>query len=169
MIVDDRLYVSIDYKLSLDSGEVADQSPPGEPMGFIFGMSQVIPGLESGLRGMKPGESAQITVAPENGYGLPNPDLYRDIPRENFPSDLKIETGMGFEARGPHGPVTFRVRSVSDDVVGADFNHPLAGARLHFDVKVVEVRQPVAEELATLAGKSGCAPTDCAGCGGGCG
>jgi FKBP-type peptidyl-prolyl cis-trans isomerase SlyD len=106
---DDRLYVSIDYKLTLESAEVADQSEPGAPLGFIFGKSQIISGLEKGLRGMEPGDSAQITVEPEEGYGLPNPSLYRDIPRENFPEGVELKPGMGFEARGPQGPVTFRV------------------------------------------------------------
>ena len=169
MKVDDRLYVSIEYKLTLDSGETADGSSPGEPLGFIVGANQVITGLEKGLRGLEAGQTALITVEPEEGYGKPNPNLYRDIPRENFPESLDIRPGMGFEARGPHGPVTFRVRTVDGEVVGADFNHPMAGERLHFDVKVLEVREPRAEELAALAQAEACQPSDCAGCGGSCG
>jgi FKBP-type peptidyl-prolyl cis-trans isomerase SlyD len=169
MKADDRLYISIDYKLTLDSGEAASQSPPGEPLGFIFGRNQIISGLEKRLRGMEPGQTARFIVEPEEGYGLPNPDLYRDIPRVNFPEAMDIKPGMSFEARGPHGPVTFRVRSLADDVVGADFNHPLAGKRLHFDVEVLEVREPRAEELATLTKTESCNPSACSGCAGSCG
>ena len=150
MKVEDQVYVSIDYTLTLDSGEVVDQSKAGDPLGFIFGAGQVIGGLEKGLLGMEVGQAAKITVEPEDGYGQPEPNMLRDIPRENFPGDVALEPGMGFTARGPHGPVSFRVNSVTDDVVVADFNHPLAGQRLHFDVKVAEVREPRAEELAAL-------------------
>jgi FKBP-type peptidyl-prolyl cis-trans isomerase SlyD len=169
MKVEDRQYVSIDYTLSLDSGEVVDRSTPGEPLGFLLGSGQIIAGLEKGLKGMEAGQSAKISVEPEEGYGIPNPSLIRDIPRENFPDDLKLEIGMGFEVKGPHGPVSFRVKEVGDEAVVADFNHPLAGQRLHFDVTVSEVREPRAEELASLMAGSSCAPEDCGSCGGGCG
>ena len=165
MKIEDRAYVAIEYTLSLDSAEVIDSSQPGEPFGFVFGAGQVIPGLEKGLQGMAQGESAQITVEAEDGYGEPSPDLFRDIPREHFPAEMDVEPGMVFEASGPQGPVRFRVQSVSDDVVVADLNHPLAGERLHFDVKVAEVREPTAEELDRLRDHSGCTPENC-GCGG---
>ncbi len=167
MKVADNLHVSIDYTLSLDSGEVVDRSEPGEPLGFVYGKGQIIPGLEKALQGMEAGQSAKVTVEPEDGYGLPREDLFREIPRENFPPDLELEPGMGFEARGPHGPVVFRVHEVRDDLVVADFNHPLAGERLHFEVKISEVREPRPEELAEFFGGD-CGPSDCGGCSGGC-
>jgi FKBP-type peptidyl-prolyl cis-trans isomerase SlyD len=161
MKIQDQTYVAIEYILSLDSDEVVDRSQPGEPFGFVFGAGQVIPGLEKGLQGMAQGESAKITVEAEEGYGEPSPDLFRDIPREQFPSEVDIEPGMVFEASGPQGPVQFRVQSVSDEVVVADLNHPLAGERLHFDVKVAEVREPTAEELDKLRDLCGCASESC--------
>jgi FKBP-type peptidyl-prolyl cis-trans isomerase SlyD len=170
MKVADRTYVSIDYTLTLETGEVADQSSEEEPLGFLVGTGQIIPGLEKALLGMEAGDSAQVTVAAAEGYGEAREELLRDLPRENFPDDLKLEPGIGFEAKGPHGPVTFRVREVRDDTVLADFNHPLAGQQLQFDVKIAEVREPTAEELATLMGAGdGCSPSACSGCGGGCG
>jgi len=168
MKVENRRYVTIEYSLSLDSGEVVDQSTAEEPLGFLFGSGQVIRGLENGLEGMEAGAAAKVTVEACDGYGEPNPALYREIPRENFPADLDIQAGMGFEAKGPHGPVTFRVREVRDDEVVADFNHPLAGERLHFDVKIADVREPRAEELAELL-RGGCDEEACGSCGGGCG
>lgn len=168
MKVADRAYVTIDYTLSLDSGEVVDRSPAGEPLGFVCGAGQIIRGLEDGLQGMQVGDTAKVTVEPIEGYGEPRDELLRDLPRENFPDDLALEPGMGFEAKGPHGPVTFRLREIGDETVVADFNHPLAGQRLHFDVKVAEVREPTAEELATLMPSDGCSPSDCSSCNGSC-
>jgi FKBP-type peptidyl-prolyl cis-trans isomerase SlyD len=169
MKIGENTYVEMEYALTLDSGEEVDRSSPEEPFGFIFGTGQIIPGLEKGIEGMEAGKTAKITVEAEEGYGNPKPDLYRDIPRENFPADLEIKAGMGFEAKGPHGPVTFRVKSADDEVVVADFNHPLAGERLTFDLTVTEVREPRAEELARLQAADGCSPTACSSCGSGCG
>ncbi len=169
MKIEQRKFVSIAYTLKLDSGEVVDRSAEGEPLGFLFGSGQIIPGLESALEGRETGDTLQVTVTPEQGYGLPREELFREIPRENFPEDLVLEPGMGFEASGPHGPVTFRIREVRDDDVVADFNHPLAGERLHFDVTVEDVREARAEELAGLF-QGGCDPNACSSCGssGGC-
>ena len=105
MKVAERTHVAIDYTLTLDSGEVADKSEAGDPLGFICGTGQIIGGLEQALIGMEAGESAKVTVEPADGYGEPKEELLRDLPRDNFPEDLKLEPGMGFEARGPHGPV----------------------------------------------------------------
>ena len=167
MKAENRRFVAIDYTLKLDSGEVVDRSSPGDPLGFIFGTGQVIPGLEKGIEGMAAGESRQVSVEPGEGYGESNPSLVKEIPRENFPEDLDIQPGMGFEARGPPGPVMFRGKSVNESDVLADFNHPLAGQRLHFDIRVEEVREPRAEELAAL--QNSCEPSACAGCSGSCG
>ena len=170
MKIAQHTYVRIDYTLTLESGEVADKSSKGEPLGFLFGTGQIIPGLEKALEGMEAGQSAKITVEAADGYGETREELLRDLPRENFPDDLKLEPGIGFEAKGPHGPVTFRLREVREDTVVADFNHPLAGQQLHFDVAVTEVREPTAEELATLMDAGdGCSPSACSSCGGGCG
>ena len=170
MKVAEKAYVSIDYTLTLESGELADKSAVGEPLGFIVGTGQIIPGLEKALLGMNAGQSTEVTVEAVDGYGETREELFRDLPRENFPDDLKLEPGIGFEAKGPHGPVTFRVREVQEDTVVADFNHPLAGQQLHFDVKIADVREPTAEELATLMDSGDdCSPSACSSCGGGCG
>ena len=164
MKIQERAYVAIEYTLSLDSDEVADSSDPEKPFGFVFGAGQVIPGLEKGLEGMEQGQSAKITVEADEGYGQPRSELLREIPRDQFPTDVDIEPHMIFEASGPHGPVRFRVESVSDEVVVADLNHPLAGLRLHFDLKVAEVREASADELAAAEAQSSCAPASCACC-----
>jgi FKBP-type peptidyl-prolyl cis-trans isomerase SlyD len=175
----DKLYVAIDYRLALDSGEEIDRSPSGDPLGFIAGSGQIIPGLENALMGMKVGDSSRIVVEPEDAYGAVSEDLFQDIPMEQFPDDGKVEPGMTFEAQGPHGPVMISVARVNavDDTVTVDLNHPLAGKRLCFDVNVVEVREPSADELSELAADCGCGcgshgEGSCepgGGCGPGCG
>lgn len=164
MKIQDEVYVAIDYTLTLDSDEVVDRSEPGKPFGFIYGGGQVIVGLEKGLEGMKQGESAKFTVEPEDGYGQPRQELFRELPREHFPPDVDLAPNMIFEGSGPQGTFRFRVESVSDEVVMADLNHPLAGQRLHFEVEVVEVREARAEELEALKNHAGCAPESCACC-----
>ena len=162
MKIQDLAYVAIEYTLTLDSDEVVDQSQPGKPFGFIFGSGLVIPGLEKGLEGIEQGQSTKFSVEAEEGYGQPRQELFRELPREHFPADADIEPNMIFEADGPHGPVRFRVESVSDEVVVANLNHPLAGERLHFDLKVIEVREPTQEELDKVRELCACAAESCA-------
>ncbi len=160
MKIDRNSFVSIDYTLTLDSGELVDKSEPGAPLSFILGAGQIIPGLECALEGKEVGWSDQVVVEPEDGYGRTNLDLLQEIPRSAFPEGLAIEPGMAFETSGPAGLMRFIVKSSDDDKVVADFNHPLAGERLHFDVKVVEVRAANSDELEALETDVGC------GCGG---
>lgn len=163
MQIDDKLYVAIDYTLTLASGEEVDSSPEGQSFGFITGTGQVIPGLDNQLKGMVAGDKSTIVIEPEDGYGAVNENLFQEIPREQFPADTEIEPGMTFQAQGPQGPVLIKVDAIKEDKVVVDLNHPLAGEQLHFDVKVVEVREPSAEELAQLEQQQA------AGCGCGCG
>lgn len=163
MQIEDNKYVTIEYELNLASGEKVDSSPEGQPFGFITGTGQIIPGLEKQLMGKAAGDEEKIVVDPQEGYGPVNENLFQEIPRDQFPADCEVEPGMTFQAQGPQGPVMIRVKEVNEnDTVTVDLNHPLAGEELHFDVKVVEVREPSAEELAQLQQQ----PT---GCGCGCG
>jgi FKBP-type peptidyl-prolyl cis-trans isomerase SlyD len=158
--------VALEYTLTIDSGEVVDKSEPDNPLHFIFGIGQMLPGLESEMSGMVEGDTAKITLEPEDAYGPSNPELYRDVPRESFPPDAEIEAGAVFQAMGPHGAIPVSVHSVQDDTVTIDLNHPLAGQRLHFDIKVGQVREPTPEEVEAFT--AACSPTACAGCGGTC-
>jgi FKBP-type peptidyl-prolyl cis-trans isomerase SlyD len=173
MNIEDKVYVAIDYRLSLPGGEEVDKSV--EPFGFVTGAGQIIPGLEKELMGKSEGYEAQVVVGPEDAYGPVNENLVQEIPRSQFPEDTEIEPGMTFHAQGPQGPIMLTVKTVNDnETVTVDLNHPLAGKELHFDVKVVEVREPTAQELALaeqqVAGCGcGCDTTDQSGCGtGGC-
>ena len=173
MNIADKMYVAIDYTLTLESGQEIDKSPEGEPLGFITGTGQIIPGLEKALMGRAAGDSAKLVVEPEDAYGPVREDLFQEIPRSQFPEDVDVKTGMAFEAQGPRGPFMITVAKVNDnDTVTVDLNHPMAGKQLHFDVNVVEVREPTSDELAQAAARfssgCGCGSEDAGECGPGC-
>ncbi len=175
MNIADKTYVAIDYTLTLESGQEIDKSPEGQPLGFITGTGQIIPGLEKALMGRIAGDSAKVVVEPEDAYGPVKDDLFQEVPSSQFPSDVDVKPGMAFEAQGPSGPFMITIAKINDnDTVTVDLNHPMAGKQLHFDVNVVEVREPAAEELAKAAASfsSGCGcgseDTDTDACGSGC-
>jgi len=166
MNIQDNAFVAIDYKLTLDSGEVVDESEQGEPLGFLFGCGQLIPGLERQMTGMGVGDRAELTVEAEEGYGPYRDELVRPVPKESFPDDVPLQPGMIFQGTGPHGPVAIRVKAVEDDKVMADFNHPLAGERLHFEVTVTEVRAATQGEIDAATQAHDCSEHGgCQGCG----
>ena len=166
MKVSEDKFITIDYTLKLSNGELVESSEGGAPFGFVFGRSQIIPGLEKGLRGLEEGDTAAITVSPEDGYGLRREELLQGIPRNYFPQDADLKPGMAFQTMGPQGPVSFTVHDIQNDTVIADFNHPLAGEILHFDVRVTEVRDATPEELQAVLGA--CSTDSCGTCGSGC-
>ncbi len=175
MNIADKMYVTIDYALTLESGQEIDKSPEGQPLGFIAGTGQIIPGLEKALIGRIAGDSAKVVVEPKDAYGPVKDDLFQEVPNSQFPSDVDVKAGMAFEAQGPNGPFMITVAKINDnDTVTVDLNHPMAGKQLHFDVNVVEVREPTAEELAQSAASfsSGCGcgseDTNTDACGPGC-
>jgi len=174
MNIADKMYVAIEYTLTLESGQEIDKSPAGEPLGFIAGTGQIIPGLEKALMGRASGDNAKLVVEPEDAYGPVKDELFQEIPQSQFPSDVEVKPGMAFEAQGPNGPFMITVSKINDDTVTVDLNHPMAGKQLHFDVNVIEVREPSAEELAQAAASfsSGCGcgsdSEDAGSCGSGC-
>ncbi len=141
--------VGIDYSLHLGDGQVVDRSDPGDPLTYLHGEGQIVPGLESALEGLAVGDSRQVVVAPADGYGEHDPRGVQEVPRTAFPPDFKPEVGMELTAQGPQGePVPFSIREVKLESVVIDLNHPLAGKTLHFDVTVREVRPASDEEKA---------------------
>ncbi|ACG73871.1 response regulator receiver protein [Anaeromyxobacter sp. K] len=140
--------VGLDYSLHLGDGKVVDQSEPGEPLTYLHGEGQIVPGLESALEGVDVGESRKVVVAPADGYGEHDPRGVQDVPRKAFPPGFDPQVGMELTAEGADGePVPFAIREVKPESVVIDLNHPLAGKTLHFEVTVRDVRAATAEEL----------------------
>jgi len=144
--VQDGQIVSMDYTLHVD-GEILDSSSGHEPLEFLQGAGNIIPGLEQELYGMVIGESKKVVVQPEDGYGVLDPEAFVDVPRDQFPANIPVEIGVGIQVTDENGnPMNARIDSFDDDHVTLDFNHPLAGKELHFDMKIVGLREATGEE-----------------------
>jgi FKBP-type peptidyl-prolyl cis-trans isomerase SlyD len=145
--VGDGKVVSMHYTLQVE-GRVVDSSEGGEPLEFIQGMGQIIPGLEQQLYDMQVGDSKNITVPPKEGYGETDVSAFMDVPRQAFPENVPLDKGTELELRDQAGnPVYARVDDVGDENVRLDMNHPLAGKELNFDVKIAALRDATEEEV----------------------
>jgi FKBP-type peptidyl-prolyl cis-trans isomerase 2 len=132
--------VGIEYTLTLEDGTKVDSNVGGETLRFEQGAGQMIPGLDKALIGMQVGEVKQLTVSPEEGYGPVNPQAYTEVPLSELPADGR-EPGTTLMAQDEQGRVQqLRVDKVEGDTATLDFNHPLAGKTLFFDVKILEIR-----------------------------
>ena len=149
LVTDDHL-VTLGYILRLDNGEVFERSEDKEPLQFIQGQGHIIPGLENALYGMRIGEEKDVVIAPGDGYGEYDQEDLGVMPREAFPDDLELKEGMGLRLReGESGEAfTAYVAQLSDDDVVLDFNHPLAGTTLYFQVRILEISNADPKELA---------------------
>jgi FKBP-type peptidyl-prolyl cis-trans isomerase SlyD len=149
MKIENGNVVELDYSLHLGDGEVVDSSAPGEPLTYLHGEGQIVPGLESALEGLDVGAHKQVVVAPAEGYGDHDPEGVQEVPKGAFPPGFEPKAGMELTAEGPQGePVPFVIRDVRPETLLIDLNHPLAGKTLHFDVTVRAVRAPTDEERA---------------------
>lgn len=138
--VHDGAVVSIEYTLTDESGEVIDSNVGKEPLTYVHGAGQIVGGLEKELEGAKIGEQKKVRVKPEDGYGPVDPKARQEIDREKIPPDA-LKPGAMLMTQGPDGrPVPIRVHEVRDKTVVVDFNHPLAGQTLNFDVKITDIR-----------------------------
>ncbi len=140
--------VKFSYTLTNGEGQVLDQSDAAHPLAYLHGAGNIIPGLENALTGKSAGEKLVVNVPAAEGYGEYVAEMVQEVPREMFQGVDNIEPGMQFQAQTQDGSVQFVVvKSVEDDVVIIDGNHPLAGQDLTFDVEIVEVRAATQEEL----------------------
>ncbi len=140
--------VTFNYTLKDDAGAVIDSSAPGEPLAYLHGHGNLVPGLERELEGKNAGDKLTAKVTPGEGYGERNKDLIQKIPRRSLKGIDKITVGMRLHAQTQEGPRPVIVTAVTGDMVTIDGNHPLAGQNLNFDIELVEVREATAEELA---------------------
>ena len=144
----DDIVVGLDYVLKLEDGEVIDSSDGHQPLEFLQGHGEIIPGLEQALYGMTVGEKRHVVVEPADGYGEVDPAAIRLVPSDTFPPDLELIPGKALQMRDQQGEIfTAYVEDVRPDGVVLDFNHPLAGETLYFDVQVSTLRTATDEEL----------------------
>lgn len=171
MKVEKSKMVSVDYTLTVD-GAIADKSQPGQPLQFICGTGMLLPKFEEAIMGLGAGEKVSFTLEPKDGYGETIAEAIVELPKTVFMMDGKVAEEILFvgsqipmaTAEGQH--MMGIVKEVKDEAVVMDFNHPMAGKTLNFDVEVVEVRDVTPEDLAPKGGCScGC---DHDHCGDGC-
>ena len=148
MKISNNAVVAMHYTLTDNDGNVIDSSSGREPLKYLHGAGNIIPGLEKELAGCEKGDSKKVVVEPAEGYGEVDPNLVQKLPHEMFQGVENIEVGMEFQAQSPTGQTQFVVvKDVSDDGVTIDANHALAGKVLNFDVTIEEVREASQEEL----------------------
>ncbi|WP_282685261.1 MULTISPECIES: peptidylprolyl isomerase [unclassified Streptomyces] len=141
--------VSIEYTLTDDAGEELDSASALTPLVYLSGASQIVPGLEAALEGKAAGDEVSVVLEPEDAYGEHLAELVGTRSRSDFEGVDQLEKGMQLQASGPDGQMqTLTVVGVDGDAVTVDANHPLAGKRLHFAAKVVDVREASDEEIA---------------------
>lgn len=138
--------VRFNYTLKDDQGNVIDQSQ-GEPLAYLHGHGNIIPGLEKELEGKSAGESLTAVIAPADAYGEYQEQAVQKVPRSNFQGVDDIQPGMQFQSEAEGQVMLVTVTDVNDETVTVDANHPLAGKTLSFDVEIVEVRAATEDEL----------------------
>lgn len=148
MEISEKKVVIMHYKGTLEDGSVFDTSEGRDPLEFMYGVGMLIPGLEKELVGLKAGDKKTVKVSSDEAYGPKNDQAIQEVPKDQFPQDVELKPGAQLMAQGPQGPIMLTVVEVKEEVVIVDFNHPLAGKDLTFEVEIVEVREPTEQELA---------------------
>jgi FKBP-type peptidyl-prolyl cis-trans isomerase SlyD len=132
--------VSIEYTLTDETGNVIDSSAGKEPLTYIQGAGQIVPGLEKELVGLKVGAQKKVSIKPEDGYGPVDPKAFQEIPRDKIPPDAQ-KAGAMLMSQSPDGrAIPIRVHEVKEKTIVVDLNHPLAGKTLNFDVKITDIK-----------------------------
>ena len=138
--IDKGRTVSIEYTLKLDDGSTVDTNVGGDPLVYEQGKEQILPALEASLQGLAADARKAVTLSPEQGYGVVNPNAFQPVPIDKIPADAR-KVGVQLVVQGPQQqPFPARVHEVKDKEVVLDFNHPLAGETLHFDILILDVK-----------------------------
>lgn len=149
LTVANDVVVTMDYKLVVDNEVVEDsKAENGEAIQFIQGAGNILEALEEAISGMKVGDMKHVTIQPEDGYGEYEEDAVDEVPREEFPKEIPLEPGVELQMQDTDGDYHYAViESVDDKNVFLNFNHPLAGKVLEFDVQILALRTATPEEM----------------------
>jgi FKBP-type peptidyl-prolyl cis-trans isomerase SlyD len=148
MIIEKGKVVEMHYRLKNEAGDLIDTSEKKEPMPFLQGYGNIIPGLERALEGKKAGDELSVSVEPKDAYGELKPEAIQEIPMNALAGIEDLKVGMELQSEDEQGNTFIvRVEKIEADSVMINANHPLAGQALHFEVKIESVRAATAEEL----------------------
>jgi len=142
----ERCVVAFHYTLTATNGEVIDSSQGGDPLTYLHGAGNIVPGLEAAMVGRRIGDCFDVHVAAVDGYGERDEGMLQQVPRAAFQGVDELAVGMNFQAQGPQGVLSVVISAIEGDTVIVDANHPLAGQDLHFAIEVVSVREASLEE-----------------------
>ena len=146
-VIADDFVVTLKYSVSV-AGQVVESSADDNPIQFIQGRGDVIPGLENALYGLSVGDQKEFDVAPEDGYGEADPDAIAKIPKAEFPPEIPLQPGVELRLKDEQGDeLEAQIVTVEDEIVRLNFNHPLAGKELLFAIQVIDLRKATPEEL----------------------
>ena len=145
--VKDNFVVTLDYKLIVED-EMMESTEDGEPIKFIQGIGQIIPGLENALYGLKIGDQKTVVIQPEDGYGEYDPESLQEAKKEEFSEEIPLDVGTFLDLEDDEGDIlSAQIVAVEEDTVILDFNHPLAGKTLTFEITLTDLRPATKEEL----------------------
>jgi len=145
--VQDHMVVKLDYTLIVED-EIMESTDEGEPIEFIQGIGQIIPGLEDALYGMKIGEKKTVEIQPEDAYGIYDPESLQVAKKEEFSEEIPLDVGTFLDLRDNEGEVlSAQIIEADEETVTLDFNHPLAGKILIFEITIAALRPATREEL----------------------
>ncbi|MEW5928643.1 MAG: peptidylprolyl isomerase [Gemmatimonadota bacterium] len=131
--------VRVHYTGRLDDGSVFDSSEGREPLEFVLGAQQVIPGFEEAVDGLSPGEERTVNIPADRAYGARREEMVLSVGRDQFPDEIRPEVGQQLQMSQDGQVAIVTITGVSDAEVTLDANHPLAGKDLTFDVQLVEI------------------------------
>ncbi len=140
MKITENSTVTIDYTITLDTGEVVDSTRDTDPLTYTQGEGELMPGVEKRMDGLKKGDTLEVVLSPAEGFGDPDPEARIEIPKTDIPPEaLRVDALL--QGKGPQGQsIEGRVIELKENTALVDFNHPLAGKNLHFTVTVVDVK-----------------------------
>ncbi len=147
MAIEERKVVSFHYTLSNDEGEQMESSREGNPMVYLHGYRNIIPGLENAMAGKDVGDTFEVTVEPKEAYGERNPNAVQRLSAKLFPEPRKLRPGQMVQLQTKQGPMQAVVVKVGRFNIDVDANHPLAGQTLTFDVEIIDIRDATQEEI----------------------
>ena len=156
--VADKKVIQMHYTGTLADGSTFDSSEGKDPLEFMVGAQLMIPKLEEALLGMKVGEKKKIEIKAADAYGDYDTTAIAEVPKEQFPTDLPLKAGEQYTVQTAQGPIVVTISAVKDKTVTVDFNHPLAGKDLSFDITIVKIRDATKEELAEIQKASTATP-----------
>ena len=149
LVISDQHVVTFHYTLKNDDGDIIDSSEGGEPLAYLHGAHNIVSGLESAMLGKSVGDTFEVTVPPEDGYGLRHGPGPQPLPRSAFPPGTELVKGMNFHVEDDDGNVLpVWVTAVEEDVIYIDANHPMAGETLHFAIEITDIRTAQEAEIA---------------------